>query len=231
MASKKSSSNQEASSSQEDQKDNKEEWVTVGRKQHNPHQRKRTDYGWDQTTGRRAEARFAELADSQGIFVRHASDDEDYHDHYDCIIRSARGALQKVDVKSVKKLQRKHLQAIDGYVWLELWGDGIPPAPFSDHVTDEATATYAAEGGWVRVGKADLIAFERANGFDCVLRSALVPIVDAVIKAGDVVYECDAPQSMVGKIYIRSDGTRGACTLVKRTSLPIVKSLVSVVRK
>lgn len=124
--------------------------------------------------GNKAEQRFRELAEKNEWMWKDATDEEDIHSHIDCYIQKD-GAEFAVDVKAVGA-PHKYLQ---GKVWIEI-------------------RNVQGNAGWL-YGKADLIAFERENGFLMVDREVLRKWIEDNV---DREYVNDRTKALM-KVYTR----------------------------
>ena len=119
------------------------------------------------------------LARNKGYTITPATSYEDSHQHWDFNIKNNNQSF-KVDVKCVKKINRKDTIAQDKYIWIELSRGSTP--------------------GWLYNSLADLIAFETTNDFIIVNRLQLASFVDAKVNKTLIVN--DAVDALY-KIYQR----------------------------
>jgi hypothetical protein len=92
--------------------------------------------------GQEAEAVFAGLAAQKGWRVTAASNYANVNDHWDVLIEKG-SERYRVDVKGMKRVNRRDSDAQDEWIWIELHG-------VREH-----------DRGWLYDGKAELVAFEK----------------------------------------------------------------------
>lgn len=150
--------------------------------------------------GDSAEARFAVCARANGWNVTCAESRQDIDEHWDVIIR--RGSeIYRVDVKAMKRVARADRAAQADWIWIELHG------------------VRENELGWLYAGKADLIAFERAESFVIVPRAELIALVERVV---DFKKRAFSPLFAKYKIYQRR-GRPDKITLIEASQLGTIQ--------
>jgi hypothetical protein len=112
------------------------------------------------TLGRRAEERFAAIAQREGWSVVHAPKEADIHEHWDFEIQKD-GYKRKVEVKAMKREKRTDESMNQDWVWIEF-------------------RNVRGEAGWL-FGKANWIAFETEDSFVIVDRHDLYQLVRRVV--------------------------------------------------
>jgi hypothetical protein len=150
--------------------------------------------------GLRAEHLFAQIAKAKGWEVYEPSNYQDINEHWDIEIRK-NGKSYKVDVKAMKKLNRKDSIPQDEWHWVELHG------------------VRKYDKGWLYGGKADLIAFETKTSFIIVRRQDLIELVeDKVDFSTKVEFSSEAKY----KVYQRRN-RHDKLTLMKTSDLREIK--------
>jgi hypothetical protein len=165
-----------------------------------PNQRNQFDTKDCLERGERAETQFARIAVSRGWKVTTATSRQDIDEHWDVLIEM-NGERQRVDVKAMKRINRRDAQPQDAWVWIELRG------------------VREGERGWLFGGKSDWIAFERLQSFVIVPRTTLAKLVLKMVDARAIV---SAPELARYKVYQRSHRP-DKLTLIESTQLDKIK--------
>lgn len=143
--------------------------------------------------GEETQDEFVEIAKSRGYEVEKANRHEDRVLHFDYkIIKD--GKLHRVEVKGMKRLNRRFAERQDEWVTLEFRG-------------------IAGYKGWL-YGEADFIAFQTHDGFVLVKRDELVKLAEDKIdrtqwvqRSWEAKYKVykryDRPQEMVGMVRMQ----------------------------
>jgi hypothetical protein len=147
-----------------------------------------------------AEAQFARIGLSHGWKVEAANARQDIDEHWDVMIE--KGAERHwVDVKAMKRINRRDAQPQDVWVWIELQG------------------VREGEAGWLFGGKADWIAFERTQSFVIVPRVALATLIPKIV---DFQSKVSVPKAAKYKVYRRA-GRPDRITLIESAQLDKIK--------
>jgi hypothetical protein len=143
--------------------------------------------------GEHAERDFILLAVKSGWKISVSSKAENIDDHWDYLIEKE-NLIFKVEVKSVKRIDRHDPNAQINYIWVEL-------------------QNVRGKVGWL-FGKADLIAFEKDSAFIFVKRLDLLALINKKVDlvAKDALY----------KIY-RRDRRKDKLTLLPMSDLEEIK--------
>ncbi len=144
--------------------------------------------------GQSAEGQFARLAIRHGWTISPASGHDNINEHYDYLMRKD-GRSFKVEVKSLKRVNRKDADTQDHYVWIEL-------------------RNVRGESGWL-YGSADLIAFEMTRAFRIVGRTELADLVGKLVDFNSTV---NSAKDALYKLYSR-EGRPDLLTLIKADDL------------
>jgi hypothetical protein len=144
--------------------------------------------------GQNAESRFAGLAIKHGWTISPASGRDNINEHYDYLMRKD-GRAFKVEVKSLKRVNRRDVRTQDQYVWIEL-------------------RNVRGESGWL-YGSADLIAFEMTQAFRIVGRTELVDLVEKLV---DFKARVGSSKEALYKLYSRK-GRPDLLTIIKSEDL------------
>ena len=125
------------------------------------------------TRGKTTEALFASTMSNAGYTVTKSSTGEDIKAHIDFYIENEEGRFA-VDVKGRRKLKKDDFPEDIDWVFLEV-------------------KNVAGNDGWL-LGRADLIAFERDEGFVIVPRLELLEIAKKKCNLNDIAYKASAAQ-------------------------------------
>ncbi len=148
--------------------------------------------------GEKAERLFVEMGRQAGWQVMPSSKNENIDDHWDFHI--AKDAEDfKVEVKSIKRINRNDSKSRSDYTWVEL-------------------RNVRGEIGWL-FGKADLIAFEKETSFIFVKRLDLLTVVN---KKVNLVAKVRDPKNALYKIYTR-EGRKDRLTLLRISDIEEIK--------
>jgi hypothetical protein len=144
--------------------------------------------------GQGAESQFAELAMKHGWIISPASGQSNINEHFDYLMTKD-GRTFKVEVKSLKRVNRRDANTQDHYVWMEL-------------------RNVRGEKGWL-YGHADLIAFEMTHAFRIVRRTELVELVEKLV---DFETTVGSSKDALYKLYSRT-GRPDLLTIIKADDL------------
>lgn len=128
--------------------------------------------------GLRAEEKFKSLAEARGWCVIKSNQNQDIYEHWDFLITKG-GKAHKVEVKAVKKINRRDVSTQSEWFWVEFRG-----------VRDE---------GWLN-GKADIIVLERDDEFWIVRRTDLKAKAETLVDKSKIV---STPEQAKYKLYQR----------------------------
>jgi hypothetical protein len=159
--------------------------------------------------GRAAEQRFEDLGVAYGCTVSRSTPAQDAQEHWDVLIvlpSTEGGARYQVDVKAMKKLERNDAVASMTHTYIELHGKGRDNA------------------GWLYAGRADLIAFEKPQGFLLCHRQALKDFVLARVDRTDVGHTPGL--AALNTVYHRNTADHDQVTLVALADLEAFPHLV-----
>ena len=145
--------------------------------------------------GRSAESKFANSAKKHGWTVYAASESDNINEHFDYLMQKD-GKTFKVEVKSLKRVNRADEKFQDLYVWVELHG------------------VRKDDRGWLH-GSADLIAFEMTNAFRLVKRTDLLDLVNKLVNSS---IKVSSPREALYKSYSRK-GRPDLITMIKADDL------------
>ena len=114
--------------------------------------------------GKDAESKFVNLAQQRGLDIREATAHQNIVDHWDKAIRKDKGRWYRVEIKSMKKINRSDKESQARYTIIELKG-------------------VTGHPGWL-YGKSDFFAFEMKNRFIIVAKDELVILIEEQLKLG-----------------------------------------------
>lgn len=150
--------------------------------------------------GLKAEDLFLRTAEKHDWKVTKATRNQDRKEHWDFLVERCLADF-KIEVKARKRISRSDKNPQDGFIWLELHGEG-------DY-----------NKGWLLGTKADLIAFETENSFLFVKPSDLINLVKELIDFKEVVSN---PTQALYKLYSRNNNY-DLLTLIKLDDLYKIK--------
>ncbi|MFQ5751106.1 MAG: hypothetical protein ACE5HI_03850 [bacterium] len=150
--------------------------------------------------GEKAEQIFARIAHKKGWRVSRSLKEGNIHEHWDFLIKKDEQEF-KVDVKALKRLNRRDTHVQDKWLWVELHG-------VREH-----------DRGWLYNGKADLIAFETNVSFIIVKRTDLIDLVNNLVDSENMVIH---PEEARYKIYSRNNRA-DKITLIEKEKLKSIK--------
>jgi hypothetical protein len=165
-----------------------------------PNQRNQFDTKDCLEVGERAETQFARIAVSRGWKVTTATSRQDIDEHWDVLIEKD-GERHRVDVKAMKRINRRDAQPQDEWVWIELRG------------------VREGEHGWLFGGQGDWIAFERTKSFALVERKALAALILKLVDPKAIVA---SPELARYKVYQRPHRP-DKLTLIENTQLDKIR--------
>lgn len=137
--------------------------------------------------GDRAEDEFVKIAQANGLEITESSRHDNMRNHIDYRVWKPNDEDKKwsVDVKSRKKTNRKDKNVQDDWVWIEF-------------------QNVNGNKGWL-YGKADIIAFERADDFILINRKTLVEIAEKLVDMDSLVNRAGKARYALYKRFDRND--------------------------
>jgi len=148
--------------------------------------------------GDKAEELFILSAVRQGWKISASTRDQNIDEHWDYLIEKTEQKY-KVEVKSVKRIQRNDDKSQHDFIWVEI-------------------RNVRGKVGWL-FGKADLIAFEAEKTFFFVKRLDLLAVVNQKV---DLVAKVKSARDALYKIYTR-EGRRDKVTLLPKGDVEPIK--------
>jgi len=145
---------------------------------------------------------FSLIASAKGWKVTPSSQNEDINEHWDLLMEKGKYSI-KVDVKGMKKINRKDDLTQDDWHWIELHG------------------VREKDPGWLYGGKSEYIVFETKISFILVERQKLIQLVSQEVDFSRVAYK---PEDAPYAIYYRRREGHDKLTLIETKKLIGIKT-------